>query len=371
MDLGFTAEQEELRASARSFLARQCPIHVVRDVVDSGASTTSLWQEMVALDWPVIAVPAEYGGVGQGIVELSLLVFEAGSFLAPVPFVPTAAEFATTVLALGSKQQKESLLPSLGSGVTGALAWADHPQGWDLTHLSATASPSHRGWVLAGTKHLVPAGVDLVAVVAQTGDLPGVFVAPLADLATEPVPSLDPTQPFVRVVLDGTSVAPEMALGEPGSQSATGDFDRLLNTVTLMRAVEATGTLHALFGLVVDYVKQRHQFGVPIGSFQAVKHRLADAFVSLERAQALIRYAIAAIEEGNSQQALAVSMAKAAVDDCTRVVCREAIQLHGGIAFTWEHDAHLFVKRAMTSSALYGGARHHRPKVARALVAPS
>jgi len=162
-------------------------------------------------------------------------------------------------------------------------------------------------------------------------------------------------------------VPDDRVLGEPGGAAATAGITRALQEATLALALETVGASDALFQMVLAYVKDRQQFGVPIGSFQAVKHKMSNMFLSLERARSLCYFAVAAINEDTPARASAVSMAKAASDDCQRLVGRESIQSFGGIGFTWEHDGHLFLKRAETSGTLFGGSAQHSLAVAATL----
>jgi alkylation response protein AidB-like acyl-CoA dehydrogenase len=172
---------------------------------------------------------------------------------------------------------------------------------------------------------------------------------------------------LASVTFERVLVPDERALGDPGNAASASGITRALQEATIGLALETVGTSDALFQLVLAYVKDRKQFGVPIGSFQAVKHKMANLFLAVERARALCSFAVAAIEEDTPTRATAVSMAKAASDDCQRLVCRDAFQSFGGIGFTWEHDAHLYIKRAETSGALFGGAAAHSLAVAASL----
>ena len=195
----------------------------------------------------------------------------------------------------------------------------------------------------------------------------GAFVVPAAEAGLAAVHSLDASRPLVAATLDHVFVPHDRALGEPGSAASTLGISRALQEATVGLALETVGTCDALFQLLLAYVKDRKQFGVPIGSFQAVKHKMSNMFLAIERARALCYFAVAAINEDTPNRATAVSMAKAATDDCQSFVGRESIQTFGGIGFTWEHDCHLFVKRAATDGALFGGAAAHSLAVAASL----
>jgi alkylation response protein AidB-like acyl-CoA dehydrogenase len=279
----------------------------------------------------------------------------------------TVTQFVPAVREVGTPDQRQRFLSQVATGaLTGTLALADHPRNWDVSAVTTRAERSEGGWTLSGTKHgvLASADTDEVAVVARVRDGLGVFIVPGGQVGLSAVHSLDASRPLFTATLDGVSVAADRALGEPGTDQTARGLARAIEEATVALALETLGTSEALFRLVLAYVKDRHQFSVPIGSFQAVKHKMADMFVAIERARALCYYAVAAIEEDAPTRSSAVSMAKSASDDCQRLVCQHSFQSFGGIGFTWEHDAHLFIKRATTTGALFGGTSAHTMSVA-------
>ncbi len=370
MELEFTSEQEELRSSVRSFLDKECPLELVRAVVETGAPPEDLWASMVALDWPSLAVPEDNGGLGLSFVETAVVAEELGRVIAPGPLLPTVTQFAPMVREVGTPEQRQRFLSLVASGaITGTVALADHPRGWALDAVTMTAERAEGGWVLDGTKLgiLGDAGMSEVAVVARAGNGVGAFVVPAGETGLATLRSLDASRPLSTATLDLVLVPDDRALGEPGSAASTLGVSRALQEATVALALETVGTCDALFQMVLTYVKDRKQFGVPIGSFQAVKHKMSNMFLAIERARSLCYFAVAAIDEDTPARATAVSMAKAASDDCQRTVCRDSIQSFGGIGYTWEHDGHLFVKRAETTGALFGGSAEHSVAVATAL----
>jgi acyl-CoA dehydrogenase len=370
VDLEFSSEQEELRASVRSFLDKECPIDVVRAVVETGEGAEKLWASMVALDWPALAIPEEYGGLGLSFVETAVVVEELGRVVAPGPLLPTITQFAPMVREVGTPEQRRRFLPEVASGaLAGTVALADHPRNWGVDEVTMTAERAEGGWVLTGTKLGVLAGpgIDEIAFIARVGGGVGAFVVPSAESGLTSTHSLDPSRPFFTATLNRVLVPDDRALGEPGSAASAPAITRALQEATVALAVETVGTSDALFQLVLAYVKDRKQFAVPIGSFQAVKHKMTNMFVAIERARSLCYFAVAAIAEDTATRATAVAMAKAASDDCQRLVCRDSFQSFGGIGFTWEHDAHLFIKRAEASGGLLGGSAVHTLAVADAL----
>ncbi|MFZ0249339.1 MAG: acyl-CoA dehydrogenase family protein [Acidimicrobiales bacterium] len=370
MELEFTGEQEELRASVRSFLEKECPIDVVRAVVETGEAPEKLWGSMVALDWPALAIPEEYGGIGLTIVETAVVVEELGRAVAPGPLLATVTQFAPMVSEVGTEEQRRRFLSGVSSGaIAGAVALADHPRAWALDDVTMIAEPADGGWSLTGEKVGILAGegtTDII-VIARAGEGVGAFVVPAADAGLTPVHSLDASRPLADATLDHVFVPDESALGEPGSAASTRGIDRALQEATIGLALESVGTCDALFQLLLAYLKERQQFGVAIGSFQALKHKMTNMFLAIERARSLCYLAVASINEDVPTRATAVSMAKAASDDCQNLVGRESIQSFGGIGFTWEHDCHLYVKRAATDGALFGSASEHSLAVAGSL----
>lgn len=408
MDLEFTEEQEELRSSVRDFLAGECPMTVVRRVVESGEPADDLWRSMQKLDWPSLVVAEELGGIGGGPAELAILAEEIGRSLAPVPLLPTVSQLVPVVAELGNAEQRERVLRGVAEqGMTGALALADHPARWDPADVTARAERRGDRWVLTGEKLAVSAGPDIdeLAVVTRVsppsgtdgadgtngstgstgstgsnadGSSPGgaqggaerlgVFLVPAERVSFDVRPGLDASRPLSTVRLDAVEIEDDRVLGSPGHCGA--GLRRAIEVATVATALETVGACDVLLELTRQHTLDRQQFGVPIGSFQAIKHKLADDFVSLSRARAVALYAVAALEEDHPDRSTAVSMAKAATDDCQRLICQDAIQTLGGIGFTWEHDAHLYVKRAKTCGALFGNAVEHRRRIAASLGLP-
>jgi alkylation response protein AidB-like acyl-CoA dehydrogenase len=370
VELEFTAEQEELRSSVRSFLEKECPIALVRALVETGEAPEKLWASMVALDWPALAISEEYGGIGLSFADTAVVVEELGRAVAPGPFLATVTQFAPMVSEVGSAEQQGRLLSDVACGaLVGTVAVADLPNGWSLLDLTTVAERCTGGWVLNGTKRgvLADTATTEVVVVARAEEGVGAFVVPADDAGLAAMHSLDASRPLSTATFDGVVVPDDRALGDPGSAAAMGGVTRALQEATVALALETMGTCDALFQMVLAYVKDRKQFSVPVGSFQAVKHKMSNMFLAIERARALCYFAVAAIDEDTPQRASAVAMAKAASDDCQRLVCRESFQSFGGIGFTWEHDSHLFIKRAEASGALFGGSAEHSLAVARAL----
>jgi alkylation response protein AidB-like acyl-CoA dehydrogenase len=303
-------------------------------------------------------------------VDTAVVVEELGRAIAPGPLLATVTQFAPVVREVGAAEQRRQFLPEVASGAfTGTIALADTPRGWGLGDVTMTAERAEGGWVLNGTKRgvLADATVGEVAVIARVGGGAGAFLVPGAEARLAPTRSIDGSRLLHTATFDRVMVSDDRALGEPGSGAATTGVARALQEATVALALETVGVCDALFQMVLAYVKDRQQFGVPVGSFQAVKHKMTNMFVALERARSLCYYAVAAIGEDTGERAIATSMAKAASDDCQRLVCRDSLQSFGGIGFTWEHDAQLFIKRGETDGALFGDSAWHSLQVAREL----
>jgi len=366
VELEFTSDQEDLRASIRSVLAGECSIALVREIVEKGTRPDALWARMVQLDWPALTVAEANGGIGFGMVELVVLAEELGRAVAPGPLFTTAALFAPAVREAGTAEQCDRFLGAVARGeLTGTLAVAEATGHWNAASVAATARPDGDAWLLSGTKHYVIEGdrVDEIAVAARLDDSVGLFVVPAASVTHTPLRTLDGTRRITSVDLDGVRVEGDRKLGGSDGGDATAAIERAVEEATTALSMEMVGTCSTIFDIALAYAKEREQFGVKIGSFQAMKHKFADMFIVLEAARATCYFAAVAIAEDDPRRSLGASMAKAMAGDCARRICQEGIQSLGGIGFTWEHDMHLYVKRAMSSAALLGTAEEHRQRV--------
>ncbi len=370
MDFEFTDDQLELRDNARAVLASACPPSLVRSVYEGGAGAEGLWATLVGLDWPAIGIAEEHGGLGLGFLEVGIVVEELGRVVAPSPFLATVTQLAPLLVEAAAP----TLLPRIADGsCTGTLALAEGGV-WRADAVRTTARPDGSGWRLDGTKSHVLDGATAaeVAVVARlegtSGDEGlGAFLVAADALAATPSTVIDPTMPVATLALDGVEVDADRVLVEPGDPAAARAIERALQEATTAMALSTTATCRAVFERTLQYAKDREQFGRPIGSFQALKHRLADMYLAVERAGSLAYFAALTIAEDDDRRAVAASMAKAAAGDCQRLVAGDGLQLHGGIGFTWEHDLHFELKRAKSGDLLFGGAASHRALLARML----
>ncbi len=376
MELDFDSDQEALRDSVRAFLDAECPISAVRAIVETRIGggqiePTGLQKKMSDLGWSALTVPDEAGGLGLGAIELALVAEELGRALAPGPLFSTMTQFVPVLAELGSPEQLVTFLGPVAAGESsGTLAIAEATGSVDPAMTTAIATPSSTGFTLTGTKHVVmePAADGSVVVIARLPDTEGdtgvgAFVVPTSRVLIDPIDSVDPSRQLATLTFDAVDVAGDHRLGDAGPGTAAG-LRRAIQSGTVGLALDAVGAAQQLFDVSLDYVKQREQFGVPIGSFQAIKHKFADMLILLERARALGYFAALTIAEDDPRRALATAMAKAAAGDAVSRIAKESIQVHGGIGYTWESDVHLYVRRIESDAVLFGTAQQHRQTVA-------
>jgi len=347
--LVLTEEQEDLRATVRRLLTEHAPMSRVREVaVDKGEYDKELWARLAELGVTGLTVDEKHGGAGAGHVELAVVAEELGRALAPVPFV--AVTLAAT--ALSAAEGADDLLARIAGGEAVATV-----AGAGVSDGAPTATQSGGGWTLEGTANLVLDGQHADHVIVLTGGRTFAVDATASGLTRTALDSADPTRSFARLDFAGT---PATVL----NGDASGAVRRA--AALTMAAEQAGGTAHCV-ETTVEYAKIRMQFGRPIGSFQAVKHALADMYSESEQAVAALRFAAWAADEDPDEADNAASLAKIACSEAYAHVAAQTIQLHGGIGFTWEHDAHLYFKRARADNALFGDPARHRELLAQRL----
>jgi alkylation response protein AidB-like acyl-CoA dehydrogenase len=365
----FTSEQEELRAVVRKFLATHSDEAQVRAQMDSDLGyDTGVWKLMAdQIGIQSVAIPEEYGGAGFGFGELSVVLEEAGRALLCSPVFSTVVLAATTLLESGDAGACHEHLPGIAEGRTIAtLAFIEENGRWSADGVQAVAERSGDHFRITGTKPFVLDGAqsDLVIVAARTDAGVSLFTVDARDsgVVATALSTLDQTRRQATLTFTN---APAILLGVEGEGADV--LSRVLDIAAAGLACEQVGGAARVLESTVEYVKVREQFGRPIGSFQAVKHKLADMLVELESARSAAYYATSAVESVSPDLPLAASIAKTYCSTAYYHIAAESIQLHGGIGFTWEHPAHLYFKRAKGSEILLGSPAHHRELIARRL----
>ena len=361
-----TEEQEEFRQALRRFFQQKSQTTEVRRLMatDEGYDP-AVWKQMAEqLGLQSLTIPEQFGGSGFSYVELIVVLEEMGASLLCAPFFSTVALGANAILTSGDQSAQEYLLPGIASGETIAtLAFTEDSGRWDAEGITLAAAKAEDGWVLNGHKSFVLDGhvAGLVLVVGRTpaglslfgvkGDADGLTRTPLA--------TMDQTRKQARLEFADT---PAWLIGVDGG--AEPGLSKTLDLAAVALAAEQVGGAQRCLDSSVEYAKTRIQFGRPIGSFQALKHRMADLLLEVESLRSAVNYAAAAVADGSTEVPVVASLVKAYASETYFHVAAENIQIHGGIGFTWEHDAHLYFKRAKSSELLFGDASYHRERLA-------
>lgn len=362
-----TEEQLLIQETARAFFAEHVTSAAVRATMETDSGfDADLWGKVMGeMGFGGIALPECYGGSGLGHVELAIIMMEMGRSLYPSPFLSSACLAANAILDSGSEAQKAALLPAIASGKTiAALAYmsANGDQAPD-----ATLTPSQDGLRLDGQSGFVPYGhvADLFVVAARSpeGDLHLLTLdAVAAGLTVQKHETMDLTRPLATLHFDNVAVQTDQLLAS--SDAATTALARTLDLAKIALAAEQAGGAEAVLDMTVGYSKDRVQFGRPIGSFQALKHRMADMMIEAETAKTAAYYAACTADEGSDELTEAAAIARAYCSDAFSNCAGHGIQLHGGIGYTWEYDAQLYFKRARSSAILLGDPASQREQIA-------
>jgi len=354
VDFDFSPEQYTLRDEARRFLEQQCPTSHVREFIDDPAGwSRALWKQMADLGWMALPFPESNGGLGQSFLDLVLLLGELGRVVAPVPFLSSVGQAGQVVLRHGSDEQRARVLPGIASGERIATVAFDHDT---FTGKGVEARQEGSSWRLTGThRHVLDApAADLFVVAAGTPGGDRWFVVEEGANVT-PKRSFDVTRTIGEVTLAGAEAD---ALELPG-------LDPGLRICVAAVCAEMVGTAAKILDLTVQYSKEREQFGRPIGSFQAIKHKCAEMLADLEPSRSAAFYSCWAVATDADDADLAVSVAKSFGSEALARLAGEGVQVHGGIAFTWEHDMHLYQKRIKALEVLFGDEAYHRERIAK------
>jgi len=366
MALGVTAEQDELRDSVRRFLTDRAPISRVRELMETeDGIDRAVWEQAGAqLGLLGLAIPEEYGGAGFSFTEQAIVLEELGAALYGGPYLASGVLAATALLASPDEGARRDLLPGIASGeVIATVAFTEDDGSWDPAAARLAAVNTGGSWRLDGHKSFVldggAAGLILALAVADGALSLFAVDSGAAGLTLATLPTLDQTRKLARLTFDGV---PARLIGSPGAAAAV--IDRVLNVAAIALAAEQLGGAQRALDMTVEYTKVRHQFGRPIGSFQGLKHRLADLLLEVESLRSAVTYAAAAVAEDSPEVPVLAPLVKAYASDTYFHVAAETIQMHGGIGFTWEHDAHLYFKRAKSSELFLGDASYHRERLA-------
>ena len=375
MEFAFSQDQDELRRAARRFLEVASSEERVRAAMETEQGYDSAtWQQLSEeLAWTALTIPEEYGGLGMSYLDLHPLMEEMGRALLCSPFFSTICLGANALLLGGNGVQKERHLPGIAAGeATATLAYAEKNGQLDAAGIEATCSRTAAGYILRGTKSYVLDGhtADLLIVAARTENSEGaegvsLFLVPgdADGVKRAWLPTMDQTRRLASVELNDVVVPADALVGEEGRGWAL--CERTLDLARIALAAEQVGAAEMCLDMSVEYAKVRKQFGRPIGSFQAIKHKCADMLMMIESARSAAFYASALAGQGERDLEEAASSAKAFCSDTFFHCAAENIQIHGGIGFTWEHAAHMYFKRAKAAEVLFGAPSFHRERVAK------
>jgi len=377
MEISFSEDQNELRRAARRFLEVASSEERVRAAMETerGYDVATWAQLSKELAWTALTIPEQYGGLGMSYLDLHSLMEEMGRALLCSPFFSTICLGANALLLGGSESQKERYLPGIAGGETTAtLAFAETNGRMDAEGVEASYRRSDSGYILDGDKSYVLDGhtADVLIVAARSEGSNGaggvsLFLVPgdADGVKRAWLPTMDQTRRLASIELRGLALPDDALLGEEGRGWDL--CERTLDLARIALAAEQVGAAEMCLDLSVEYAKVRKQFGRPIGSFQAIKHKCADMLMMIESARSAAFYASALAAQGDSDLEEAASSAKAFCSDTFFHCAAETIQIHGGIGFTWEHAAHMYFKRAKATETLFGDPAFHRERVAKCM----
>jgi alkylation response protein AidB-like acyl-CoA dehydrogenase len=366
VNFAFSEEQEQLRTSVRRFLEDKSPETEVRRLMDTvDGYDPAVWSQMAdQLGLQGLIIPEEFGGSGFTYVELTVVLEEMGRALLCAPYFSSVALAANLLQTSGDDSAKKDYLPGIADGSTIAtVALAEASGRWDEGGVTLAGSGGGGSWTLTGEKLYVLDGhvADLILVAARTPAGVSVFAAEkgAAGLTTTPLSTMDQTRKQAKVTFEST---PARLVGSDGE--GWDAISKMLDLAVVALAAEQVGGAQKVLDMAVEYAKVRVQFGRPIGSFQAIKHKCADMLLEVESAKSAAYYAGWAAAEGSDELPVVASLAKSYCSEAYFHATAENIQIHGGIGFTWEHPAHLYFKRAKSSELLFGDPTYHRELLA-------
>ena len=375
MDFDLGKEQVMLQKSARDFLKKECPKDLVREMMDDEKGySPRIWQKMADLGWLGLVIPEEFDGIGSSFLDLIVLLEEMGRALLPGPFIPTVVYGGRLIHAFGSDEQKQRFLPAIANGeMIMTLAMLEASGHFEPSDMTVTATSTEGGFVINGTKLFVPDAhiADYLICVVRTKkaagtDGIGLFLVDVKAKGIDvEVMTTMTGEKTCEVVFDNVLVPSDNLLGP--LEGGWAMIEKLIDEAVIAESAWMLGGARWTLEESVDYAKERVQFGVPIGTFQAIQHKLANVAVEVEGATSIVYYAAWAVDENDPGKKVAASAAKAWCSDMYTRAAMEGIQVHGGMGFTWEHDMHLYLKRAKSSQVTFGDGDYHRERIARLL----
>jgi alkylation response protein AidB-like acyl-CoA dehydrogenase len=372
MDFGLSEDQELLRRSAREFLERECPTSLVRQVIsDEEGFPRKLYRQMAELGWTGLIIPESYGGLGLSMLDMALLLEEMGRAVVPGPFFSSSVLAALALIHGGSSAQKKAWLPRLATGdAVTAFALLEPSDRLDAHGVTARAKKVRGAYRLTGTKMFVTDAhvADVIVGVFRTDgkgeEGVSLFLIPreAPGLSIQPLQSIDLTRRPMEVEFRDVEIPASDLLG--GEDKGWKIVSRVLDAACVALAADSLGGSEKALEMAVEYTKTREQFGRPVGSFQAVKHMAAEMVSEIEPSRSLVWYAAYAYDALSREASRAAAMAKARLSDVYSRTTNRTVQMHGGIGFTWEHDMHLWFKRAKWNEFAFGDATYHRERLA-------
>jgi alkylation response protein AidB-like acyl-CoA dehydrogenase len=375
MEFGLTQEQEMIRGQAAEFLKNECPMSFVRELMKSKQGhSEELWGKMSAMGWLGLILPEEYGGSDLSFVELVVVLEEMGRALLPGTYFSSVVLAGLALLEAGSEEQKNRWLVPLAEGKLKATFALTEPDGrWIAASVSARAERSDRGYLINGTKLFVPDAevADLIICALRTSDSTrpedGITLFAIdrdtRGLNITPLKTMDETRRLHEVSFEKLLIPANQVIGM--TDRGWPVIESVIDRATVGLCAEMVGGAQRVLDMCVEFSRSRVQFGRPIGSFQATQHKCADMLLLTESARSAVYAAACAVSEKKNDVGLLASIAKAYTSDAYTRVAGEGIQIHGGMGFTWEHDAHLYFKRAKSDEVTFGDASYHRERVAR------
>lgn len=370
MDVVLSENQTMLADATRGFVERHFAVGHVRGLADSGEPMArSNWAECAGQGWIGLFVPEEYGGVAgdaEGVIDAAIVAEELGRQVFAGPFASSAVA-AFAVAQAGSDQQRADFLPALTSGdLIASSCFAGTGAQDGLAPAGLTSARAGTEWLIDGAagfaENAAQAGLFLVTASGDDGLSQFLVPAGHPGVSVKPLRSLDLGRGYAAVRFENAAVDSAALLGAPGHADAA--FERQLQVALVLQSAETIGLIDRAFEFTLDWVRQRHAFGRPIGSFQALKHRLADHTAEFEAAKAAVAYAARAVQNGSPDAAIAVSIAKSQCGKQGVEIIRDCVQMHGGIGLTWEHDLHFYLRRAVANQSLLGTPSMHHERIA-------